>query len=174
MSQRTPNHRTLPSLTALWKSRLCLKTLCFGHLEITLYKSHSDHSTKVLGRLLKPSEHTPALFQPADQTLNDVAIPVRFLVEYHRPGVTVFVGLRRNDRLNSKVKQILVNPVGAIAFVSGQCHRPSNRGLVVIEQMLIRVDQYVIQGRCFMGLPSGHVERQRMALSIAKQMDFAA
>ena len=43
---------------------------------------HFDHAAEILGCLLEPRENASALFQPTDQTLDDVATTVRLAIEH--------------------------------------------------------------------------------------------
>ena len=61
--------------------------------QVALDERRFDHAPEILRRLLETGGDASALFQPADQTLDDIAITIRLTIDRHRPCITVFVGL---------------------------------------------------------------------------------
>ena len=131
-----------------------------------------EHAAEVFGRFLESGEDAPALLQPTDEALDDVALAVCFSVEFHGPRVAAFVLLRWDHRIDAEVQEVLVNPVGAIPFVSTQRQRPSDALTVAVEQMAIRTVENLLQGSAFMGLARRQMKMQGMAGAIAEDMDF--
>ncbi len=70
---------------------------------------HLDHAAEVLGRLLEPREHSPALLEPADQVLHDAPPSVGIHVELRRASRAVLVFLRRDHRRDPQLDQVLVD-----------------------------------------------------------------
>ena len=101
-------------------------------------EGHFEHAGEVLGGLLESREDASAFFQPADQSLNDVSLAICVAVEHNRPGISVFVFLGGNHRLDFQLQQTLVNPIGSVPFVSGQGNRPSNWLALAIENLGVR------------------------------------
>lgn len=137
-------------------------------------EGHADNAAEVLGRLLKAREDAPVLLEPADQTFHDIAIAISLFVERHRPSVAVLVLFGRDHRLDVQFQQVLVDPVGAIAFVAGQRRRPGDRLAVGIVQLLVGVGQQGVECGAFVRLARRDVKVQRVALTITKNVDFGA
>lgn len=143
------------------------------HSQISLDEGQPDHASEVLGGLLEPAEHPAALLEPADQPLDYVAVAIGLTVERHRPVAAVLVGLARDHRRDVQVQQVLVDPIGAIALVPGQRHRPSDRSAPRVEQAGVRTDHHGIERRAFVCLPGGQLEVQRVTGRITQHVDFA-
>ena len=94
------------------------------------------------------------------------------MIELDRTFAAVFVGLRRNDRLDSQGEQIFVNPVGAISLVAAQLHRPSNGFSLAVEQLCVGAFQQRVERGGVVGLTRRQMKMQRVALAIAKQVKF--
>ena len=133
---------------------------------------HLDEATKVQCGLVEPRKDSSRLFQPADETLDDIPAPVRSPIKFHRTGSTVFVLLRRNHWLDAELQQVRINPVGAIPFVTAKLHRPSYRLAFAVLQLGIRSFQERVQCRGIMGLPGRQMKVQWMATTIAEQVNL--
>ena len=106
--------------------------------QVPLNERQPDHAGEDLGGLLEATEHPAALLEPADQPLDEVAVSVGRLVERDRPRVAVFVGLAGDHRRDVQRQQIVVDPVGAVALVPGERHRPGDRLALGVEQAGVR------------------------------------
>jgi hypothetical protein len=129
-----------------------------------------DHGSVVGGGLLESCEDAAALFEPADEPLDDVSVAVGLPVELDGPSVAILVGLGRNHRFDAVLNQILVDPVGAVPFVSGQLKGPGNRLAVEVDHF--RLFQERFEGLRLMTLTGGKMEAERMSGSVAEEMDF--
>ena len=85
-----------------------------------------DEACKVFGGFLEPRKDAAGLFKPADQAFYDVPPPIRFAIEFHWPGVAIFILLGGNYWLDLSIEQVLVNPISAVSFVPAQRYRPSD------------------------------------------------
>jgi hypothetical protein len=80
-----------------------------------------QHSQEVNRQFLKSCGDASQFFEPADALLDDVALPVGFLIEDHVwivAGLLVF--LMRNHRFDSLFFKPVADRMAAVAFVSGQ------------------------------------------------------
>ena len=133
---------------------------------------HLQHTAKVLGGLLEPSEDTSAFLQPSDQALDNVSVPVRFPVEFNRPIVSIFVALRRDNRSDAEFQQVTVDPLGAVTFVA--CHRnwPGKRLVIVVNQLGVRAFKQRDQSGGLVRFARCEMEVQRVARRIAEDVKF--
>jgi len=129
-----------------------------------------EHAEIVFGGLLKAREDATVFFEPAKQPLDDVAVAVRFAVEFHRPAVPILVGLRGNDGSDALTQQVFIDPVGAEAFVASQVDGAQR--LAFLFAANDRSGEQRFQGLRLVRLPGGDVDVERMAVSVAEQMDF--
>ena len=106
-----------------------------------MYEGHLDHAGIIQCCLFEPGEDPPAFFEPADQAFNDVAIAVGFRIKRALPGVAVFVRFRRNHRLNSHRLKHRVDPLRAIALVTGNFFWPCDGHSFEIHNTGIRILQ---------------------------------
>ncbi len=97
---------------------------------------------------------------------------IESLVEFHGTLVAVLVFGRGDHGLDAKLKQVFVDPVGAITLIAGECDGPSDALAVAILESLVRVFQQRVEHRRFMGLSGRQVKAERVALAIAKHVDF--
>ena len=130
-------------------------------------ESHFKHTGEVLGGFLEPREDASAFFQPADQSLNDVSLAIRFLVERDRPGIAVFVFFRGNHRCDFQFQQAIVDPIGSVRFISRQGNRPRNRLALAVENLGVRTVEQGNQGGRFMVLARRQVKVKWMSISVA-------
>ena len=135
-------------------------------------KRHLNHSAKVLSGFLESGENASAFFEPTDKLFNDRPSPVGITVESNGSGIRVFIALGRDDRLHVQLQQILVNPIGAIAFVSSHSHRPCDWIAIKINHRLICSLQQ--RGDCgrFVSLAGSQMEMKRVTVPIGKDVDF--
>lgn len=129
-----------------------------------------DHGSVVGGGLLESSEDAAALFEPADQSLNDVSVAVGLPVELDQPCIAVLVGLGRNHRFDAVFEQVLVDPVGAVPFVSGELQGPGDRLAVEVDHFSRFQKRF--EGLRLVTLAGGEMEAERMPGPVAEQMDF--
>ena len=92
---------------------------------------------KFLAVFSKRGEDASALFEPADESFNDVTIAILFLVEPHRSSVSILVGFRRDHRLDPEGQQVRIDPIGAVALVGRQRHRPGDRDALSVDQAIV-------------------------------------
>lgn len=133
-------------------------------------ESHFDHTNEVLGGLFKTCQHPAAFFQPTNQSFNDVTLAIRFAVELYGSGVTVFIVLARNHRLDAKINEVAVDPIGSVAFVASQLRWVDDGNVVLIDD----VHSFKQRGQrlVVMRLTRRQMHMQRMPVTIAEQMDF--
>jgi hypothetical protein len=129
-----------------------------------------EHAEVVFGGLLEACEDASALLQPANESFDDVPLAVCVPVEGNRPGVAIFVTLGRNDWRDSRGQQVLVDPVGAEAFVTRQSDRAQRFPDFLSGDC--RSLQQRFQGLRFVRLSRREVDVEGMAVAIAKQMDL--
>src|SRR3954447_11847149 len=96
-------------------SRACLQSL-------NPWKNGSDsnHGEIVGGALLVSCGNASKVFQPVDQTLDDVALAVRLAVEV---GLAALVGLGRDHRGNASPAQGEPNAAAAVGLITDQLGR---------------------------------------------------
>jgi len=135
-------------------------------------KYHLQEPAEILGGLLESRADTAAFFEPADQSLDDVAAAIGGAIELDRSGIAILVFLRRNHRADSQVDQVIVDPIRAVAFVAGQRHRPGDRFVFAVGQHSVRPDQNGVQHRRFVGLSRGQMKVQRVSVTVAENVDF--
>src|SRR3954469_25321473 len=140
--------------------------------EAALDHRELDHRQEVDGELLEARREPPALFEPADQALDDVAPAVRGLIEAR---VRRLIFARRDHRADPAAPQLLPDAGIAIALIAGeaawlraraaaaapgtpQAHGPE-RGLD--EARLVR-------------LPGTHHGGERDAVAVDDQMQLGA
>ena len=70
------------------------------------------------------------------------------------------------------VQQALVNPLGSISLVAGQRDRPGDRLAVLIKKFRIGAFEYGDQRGRFVGLSRRQMVPQRMAFTVAQNMNF--
>ena len=101
---------------------LALGFVSKGQLDILsqalLSERHFQHAAKVLDGAFKPGEHSPAFFEPTDETFNNVLSAVFFAVEFHRSSVAIFIFCRWNDQADAQFQKIFIDPVSTIYFVT--------------------------------------------------------
>ena len=135
-------------------------------------ESYFEHSGEVLGGFFKSREDASALFQPADQSLDDVPLAICFPVEHNGAGVPIFVFLGGNHWRDFHFQQTVVDPIGSVRFVSRQGNRPRNRLALAVENLVVRTIEQGNQSSRFMVLAWRQVKVKWMALSVTQQMDF--
>lgn len=135
-------------------------------------KSNLQHAAEVHGSLLESREDATCLLEPTDQPFDDIPSAVSLTVEFHGSRVAVFVFFGRNDGLNSKFEEVLVNPVGTVSFVGSQCHRPSDGFTIAVQEICVRTVQYGFQRPRLVRLSGGELEMQRMTVAIAENMNL--
>ena len=136
-------------------------------------ESHFEHTGKVFGSFLEPREDAPAFFQPADQSLDDVSLAIRFLVEHDRSGIPVFVFFGGNHGCDFQFQQTIVDPIGSVRFISRQGNRPGNRLTLTVENLSVRTIEQRNQGGRFMVLARRQVKVKWMSICVAQYMDFS-
>jgi hypothetical protein len=136
-------------------------------------ESHFEHTSEVLGGFLKSRENAPAFFQPADQALDDVPLAIRFPIEHHRSGISIFVFLGGNHWRDFQFQQAIVDPTGSVRFVSRQGNRPRNRVPLAVENLGVSTVEQGNQAGRFMVLAGRQVKVKWMSLSVAQHMDFS-
>jgi hypothetical protein len=137
-----------------------------------LNERHFNEAAEVQRGFLKPCKDASGFFQPPNETLDDVALPVCSAVEFHRTLVAVFIFLGRNHRLDAQSEQVLVNPIGTVSFVATKPHGPSHGLAVTVAQLGVRSFQQRIESRRVVRLPRGQMKMERMTVTIAKKVDF--
>jgi hypothetical protein len=96
-------------------------------------ESHFEHTGEILGGFLKSREDASAFLEPADQSLNDVALAIRLPIELNRSDIPILVFLGRNHWRDFQFQQAIVNPICSVCFVSGESNGPGNGLAVAIE-----------------------------------------
>ena len=137
-----------------------------------MYKRHRDHAAEVLCRLLEAREDAACFFEPTDQPFDDVPPPVGIAVELDRAGITVFILLGWNHRLDAQFDQVLVNPIGPVSLVAGQRHGPGDGPAGAVKQIGIRFFEQGRKDRRLVRLSCAEMEVQGMAFSITQDMDL--
>ena len=135
-------------------------------------KRHLDHAEEILGSLLKSREDAAALFEPSDQLFDDAALSVFLLVKGNRPRAAIFIRLGRNHRLNASFQQVAIDPVSAVRLVARQSDGPSNWFVVKIDHHLVGALQQRLERGGFMGLSGRQMRMQRMAATVAEQVNL--
>lgn len=133
-------------------------------------EGHFDHTAEVERGLLEASEDAATFLQPANEPFHDVACAIGLGVKRHRSRLRVLVALRGNHRLDAEALQILVDPVGSVAFVAGQLQREEHRLVVQIAQRHAFEQRF--ERLRFVGLAGGEAVVQRIPLAVAQQMNL--
>lgn len=129
-----------------------------------------EHAEVIFGGLLEAGEDAPALLQPANESFDDIPLAICVPVECDRPGVAIFVALGRDYRRDPRSQQVLVDPVGAEAFVAGQSDGAQRLGCLLSADC--RALQQCFQSLRLVRLSGREVDVEGMAVPIAEQMDF--
>jgi len=137
-----------------------------------LDESHFDESAVVLGSFVEACEDAAAFFEPADESLDDVASPVVVAVKAYGSRILILVRFGGNDRRDVQAEQILVDPISAVSFVACQRQWPGDGLAVAGEDGCVGAFQQFGQHGGFVVLPGGQMEVQRMPMAITKQMEF--
>ena len=145
----------------------------YGQSHVTLNERHADHAAEVLRGLFKSREDSAALFQPANQAFNNIAIAIRLLVKLDEPTIAILVALGRDHRLDIQLQQVFIDPIGAISLVARQRHRPSDRLADFIDQLFIGADHERIEYGRFVRLTGRQMKVKRMTMAIAQNVYFA-
>jgi len=148
-----------------------LKVVFRSDAKILKYEGEPDHAGEVFGGFFVACEDAARFFEPADQSLDNVAPPVESGVEARTP-LAMLGATSRNDRLNVQVLQVRVDPVGAIRAVPSQRCRPSDWSTLAVAQFLIDPDEHVGEDRRFVDLSGREMKVERMPVPVAKQMDL--
>jgi len=135
-------------------------------------ESDFEHTGEVLGGFFKSREDASALFQPADQSLDDVPLAICVPIEHDTPGVPIFIFLGGNHGRDFQFQQAFVDPLGSVRFVSRQCHRPRDRLALTVDKLGVRAVEQGNQGSRFMVLARRQVKVKWMSIPVAQQMDF--
>ncbi len=144
----------------------------YGQSHVTLNERHADHPAEVLRGLFKSGEDSAALFQPANQAFNTIAIAICLLVKLDKATIAILVTLGRDHRLDIQIQQVFIDPVGAIPLVARQRHRPGDRLAFFIDQLFIGADHERIEYGRFVRLTGGQMKVKRMTVPIAQNVDF--
>ena len=126
----TSGHLSLKSQSI----RLCPKTpiVCTAGI---VDKRHFDHAAEVFGGFLEAREDASAFLEPTDEPLDNVPASIQLLVKLHRPCIRIFVFLGRDYGVNPQADKVLVDPIRAVSFVTGQRHWPGDRLSVAVPQV---------------------------------------
>jgi len=138
--------------------------------KIAVDESDFQHREVVFGRLLEACEDAPAFLQPADESFDDVAVAICLSVKLHGSGIPILVALGRNDRCDARSEKILIDPVGAEALVACQPHGAER--LLNLFPCDGNSLQQGFKSLGFMGLSSGEVDVEGVAMAITEQMDL--
>lgn len=133
-------------------------------------EGHLDHRGVVGGGFLEAGEDATRFFEPTDQSLDDVPLAVGVAVEFDQTRIAILVGLGGNDRFDAVFEQVLVDPVGTVAFVAGQLERPGDRLTALVDHFSLFQKRF--QGLRLVTLTGGEMEAERMPGPVAEQMDF--
>lgn len=132
-------------------------------------KGQHDHAGVVRCRLLEAGQDSARLLEPADEPLDDVSAPVGLSVELDGSRCAVLVRLAGNHRLDILLQQKTIDPVGAIALVAGNLHRPQH---VFIKVRDVSVVDQLHHGLRLVGLARRQRKVQGIAAAVAEHMDF--
>lgn len=137
-----------------------------------MYERHFQEAAEVLGGLLEPGEYAAVLFEPADKSFDDVAVSICLAIEFDRAGIPIFILFGGNHGRDSQVDQIFINPVRAVSLVACNGHGPGDRLAITVNNVGIGAFQQRFQGGRLVRLPRRQMEVQRMAFTVAEDMDF--
>src|SRR6516162_587759 len=88
-----------------------------------------DHGQVARRELLEPRGDATALLEPAHQSLDGVALPIRAAVEAGLFGLRRLIRVVWDDGLDAQPDQILSDPPGVVGFVPGELPGPvADRG----------------------------------------------
>lgn len=131
------------------------------------------HDSGEVPRLLLESRQEPAAFlQPSDQPFDDVAAAVGVGIEFDLPGVSIFVLLGGNHRLDPQTDQVVVDPSGPVPLVAAEGVGPEDWFASAVLQRLVRALQQFGQRGGFVGLSGGQVEVEGVAVPVAEDVDL--
>jgi hypothetical protein len=133
-------------------------------------EGHLNHSGIVHGGLLEAGEDAAVLFQPANESFDDVSIAIGGRIKLDLSSAAIFVGFRWYHRLNVHGLEHGIDPVGSKAFVGRNLFWPGNRSSFQIDNTGISVLQQSHQGLSLMNLSSGQLKCQRVPRIVACQM----
>src|SRR5207253_7315146 len=94
----------------------------------------------------------------------------RVTIAFYRSGSSIFVVFARNHRLDAKLDEVVVNPVGSVTFVASEFRRIDDRNVILIDNVYLFEQRR--QGLVVMRLTRRKVHMQWMSVTIAEQMDF--
>lgn len=140
--------------------------------QVSFDECHFKETAEVQGGFFESCKDASRLFEPTDQALDDVALPICFAVELYGTLAAVFIILGGDDRFDSQSEHIFVDPIGAVSLVAAELHGPSDAIAFTVEQLCVGGFQHRVEGGGFVGLPRRQMKMQRMTLAIAKDMDF--
>jgi hypothetical protein len=131
-----------------------------------------DHAEEIAGALLESRENSAALFQPANETLDDIALPVLLTNEFRAPRGSVFVSFAGDHRADASIEQILIDPVSPLPLITSKCDRRDS------DFRFLACDfasfEEFSEARGFVRFSGGDVGMQRIAARVAKNVDFGA
>ena len=135
-------------------------------------EGHFNEAGEVQGGLFESCKDAPRFLEPADEAFDDVALAIGFGVELDGAFAAVLIFFRGNDRCDSQIEQILIDPIGAVSLVAAQLHGPCHALTVAVEQLSIRSHQHIVEDGGIVSLSWRQMKVERVALTIAQEMDF--
>lgn len=111
-----------------------------------MYEGHFQESTEVLGGLLEPGEDATIFLEPANESLDDVAVAICLAIELDRACLSIFVFLGGNYWIDSEIQQVFINPVCTVSFVACHRHGPGDWLAIAIHEAGVRAFQQRFQG----------------------------
>src|SRR5436190_862588 len=154
------------------ETRLCQKTLFGGEPKVAVDERHLDHAGKVFGGLFEAREDSSTLLQPSDELFDDAPAAVGTAVEADDPRFRELILLSGNDRFDSQLVEILVDPVRAVRFVARQRPRPGNTFTIAVDKHLVGCFQQALQHGGLVILARRQMKMQGVTATNAEQMDF--
>ena len=133
---------------------------------------HFQHATEVFCGLLEACEDAAGFFEPADQALDDAALSVRFTIEGDGARLAMVAVFARNHWFNSQFEEVLIDPIGPVAFVTSQSDRPSERFSRVVDKFAISSHEQHIENGRIMSLTRREMKMEWVAMAITQQVNF--
>ena len=135
-------------------------------------EGHFNEAAEVQGGFFESCKDAPRFLEPADEAFDDVALAIGFGVELDGAFAAVLIFFRGNDRCDSQIEQVFIDPIGAVSLVAAELRGPSNSLAVAVEQLGIGSYQHVVKDGGIVGLPWRQMKMERMAQAITQEMDF--
>jgi len=133
-----------------------------------------EHRQKVYRELLEPSRNSAALFEPADALLDDAPPAIRLFVELQGSTVMIrpLILSLRDHCADPVITSPLANARIAVPLIPSQALRAHSRATQWLRDLNLVHRRFEAGG--VVDLTSGYLCRDRKALAVSNQVEFAA